>query len=90
MTKHYTHLFAATAATALLLGAYTTARAETGEGAPRFHIDCQSGYKFGDHPGEIIRGWTCQYHGLREPASSAQTDMMGAALDHGMTPAASN
>ena len=91
MTKQYMYLFAAAAATALLLGSYTTARAETREIAPSFHIDCQNGYKFGDQPGVIIRGWSCQYHGLRDPNSSAaQTRTMGAALDHGMTPAASN
>ena len=91
MIKHFTALIRVVAATGLLLGAYTTAHAETGEGAGRFHIDCQNGYKYGDHSGEIIRGWTCQYHGLTEPASpAAQAAAMGTALRNGMTPAASN
>ena len=91
MTKNITTLVHAVAATGLLLGAYTTVHAETSEGARRFHIDCQNGYKSGDHPGEIIRGWTCQYHGLTEPASpAAQAAAMGTDLRNGMTPTGSN
>ena len=89
MTKQITALIRAVAATGLLLGAYTTAYAETGEGAGRFHIDCQNGYKYGDHPGEIVRGWTCQYHGLTEPASpAAQAAAMGTDLRNGVPPQA--
>jgi len=90
MTKQITALIRAVAAMGLLLGAYT-AHAETGEGAGRFHIDCQNGYKYGDHPGEIIRGWTCQYHGLTEPASpAAQAAAMGTDLRNGILPTGSN
>ena len=48
MTTHFTALIRVTAATGLLLGACTAAYAETGEGARRFHIDCQNGYKYGE------------------------------------------
>ena len=77
MTKQYMYLFAAAAATALLLGSYTTARAETREIAPSFHIDCQNGYKFGDQPGVIVRGWSCQYHAANgKPHSSYEQEFV--------------
>jgi hypothetical protein len=43
---------------------------------PHVVINCQNGYKVGDRPGEIIRGWTCQEHWTtaRETTLPADTE----------------
>ena len=87
---HYTHLFAATAATALLLGAYTdSARGNRRRCATFSHrlperLQIRRSPRR-DHPPLDLPVSRTEGTGL-----VAQTDMMGAALDHGMTPAASN
>ena len=30
------------------------------ETAPQFRVDCWIGMKFGDQPGQLIRGWICE------------------------------
>ena len=40
------------------------------DATPSFRVDCWIGMKFGDQPGQLIRGWICE----RRPAVLAAPD----------------
>ena len=76
MTMHFTAL--TVPRPGLLLGVYTAAYAETGEGARRFHINCQNGYKYGDVQAKSSAVGPARYLGLTDPASPvAHSGSMG-------------
>jgi hypothetical protein len=62
------------AASALAAGLFASkARAE--EVAPQFLVDCWIGMKWGDQPGQLIRGWICE----RPSIPAAKTDQRSSA-----------
>ena len=40
------------------------------DAAPSFRVDCWIGMKFGEQPGQLVRGWICEPQG-RSAASAA-------------------
>jgi hypothetical protein len=48
-------------------GLRSATAADAGAVAPQLKVDCWIGMKFGDKPGELIRGWTC--HRQDRPAA---------------------
>jgi hypothetical protein len=81
MKKHILATALAAAASALsAVSGPTHGEAADAPEKPHVVINCQNGYKRGDRPGEIIRGWTCQEHWTTARETKVPADVERPAL----------